>query len=84
MLALLVFVCPPLAVLLTAPVSHAARNLGYTLLFYVPGVLHARAAVERYTVNRRYDSLMRLLETRTTPTSEQHSTQRPTADPQAA
>jgi uncharacterized membrane protein YqaE (UPF0057 family) len=65
MLALLVYLCPPLAVLLTAPSSHALKNLGLTLLLYVPGVLHARAAVERYTVQRRYDAMMGLLEKRT-------------------
>ena len=43
MLTLLVILCPPLAVLLTASPTHAIKNLGLTLLFYVPGVLHARA-----------------------------------------
>jgi uncharacterized membrane protein YqaE (UPF0057 family) len=65
MLIVLVFLCPPLAVLLTAPSSHAAKNLGLTLLFYVPGVLHARAVVEQYTVKRRYAVLMQLLDERT-------------------
>jgi uncharacterized membrane protein YqaE (UPF0057 family) len=64
MLTALVILCPPLAVLLTAPSSSAAKNLGLTLLLYVPGVLHARRVVESYTVNRRYDSLMRQLEAR--------------------
>jgi hypothetical protein len=30
----------------------------------LPGVLHAHRAVERYRVNRRYESLMRALEAR--------------------
>lgn len=64
MLAILVILCPPLAVLLTAAPSHAAKNFGLTLLFYIPGVVHARSVVERYRVNRRYDSLMRVLESR--------------------
>lgn len=64
MLAILVILCPPLAVLLTAPRSHFAKNIGLTLLLYLPGVLHARAVVEQYQVNRRYESLMRLLELR--------------------
>jgi len=64
MLTVLVILCPPLAVLLTAPSSSAAKNFGLTLLFYVPGVLHARRVVESYTVNRQYDSLMRQLEAR--------------------
>ena len=62
MLAVLVVVCPPLAVLLTAPSSSVAKNLGLTLFFYIPGVLHARRMVESYTVNRRYDHLMRILD----------------------
>lgn len=64
MLAVLVLLCPPLAVLITAPPSAAVKNFALTLLFYVPGVLHARRVVERYTVNRRYDALMRLLDDR--------------------
>lgn len=64
MLTVLVILCPPLAVLLTASPASAAKNCGLTLLFYVPGVLHARREVERYTVSRRYDTLMRLLEGR--------------------
>lgn len=64
MLAILVILCPPLAVLLTAPTSHAAKNFGLTLLFYLPGVIHAHSVVDRYRVNRRYESLMRTLEAR--------------------
>ena len=81
MLAVLVILCPPLAVLLTAPASHAAKNVGLTLLLYVPGVLHARAAVERYTVRRRYDALMRVLDGRSAPP---RATPRRKADTQAA
>ncbi|HEY1190070.1 MAG TPA: YqaE/Pmp3 family membrane protein [Gemmata sp.] len=64
MLVLLVLVCPPFAVLLTATPSQAAKNFGLTLFFYVPGVLHARSIVETYRVHRQYDSLMRTLESR--------------------
>ena len=60
----LVVLCPPFAVLLTAPPSQALKNLGLTLLFYIPGVLHARSVVETYRVHRKYDSLMRVLESR--------------------
>ena len=67
MLIVLVFLCPPLAVLFTAPPSHAVKNLGLTLLLYVPGVLHARSVVERYTVNRRYEALLRALDTQGMP-----------------
>jgi uncharacterized membrane protein YqaE (UPF0057 family) len=64
MLVILVVLCPPLAVLLTAPASLAAKNVGLTLLLYVPGVLHAHSVVDRYRVNRRYESLMRALAAR--------------------
>lgn len=64
MLATLVILCPPLAVLITASPLSAVKNAGLTLFFYVPGVLHARRTVEQYTVNRRYDALMRVLEDR--------------------
>ena len=63
MLIVLVFLCPPLAVLFTAPPSHAAKNVGLTLLLYVPGVLHARSAVERHRANRHYAKLIRVLDT---------------------
>ncbi|MFM8272894.1 MAG: YqaE/Pmp3 family membrane protein [Gemmata sp.] len=64
MLVFLAVLCPPLAVLFTAP-SQVLKNLGLTLLFYVPGVIHARTVVEQYQAHRQYDSLMRVLETRT-------------------
>lgn len=64
MLVLLVIVCPPFAVLLAAGPSQAAKNFGLTLFFYVPGVLHARSVVETYRAHRQYDSLMRVLESR--------------------
>jgi uncharacterized membrane protein YqaE (UPF0057 family) len=64
MLVFLAVLCPPLAVLFTAP-SQVLKNFGLTLLFYVPGVIHARTVVEQYQAHRQYDSLMRVLETRT-------------------
>jgi uncharacterized membrane protein YqaE (UPF0057 family) len=64
MLAILAVLCPPLAVLLTATPAQAARNFGLTLLFYLPGALHARAAVEQYRVHRRYAVLLRALDAR--------------------
>lgn len=63
MLALLTFVCPPLAVWNAEKRSGPAiLNLLLTLLLYVPGVIHAWRIVERYTVARRYDRLWRRLE----------------------
>ncbi len=67
MLAVLVILCPPLAVLLTASPSQAVKNFGLTILLYVPGVLHAWAIVEQSRVTRRFDSLMRVLDAHTGP-----------------
>jgi uncharacterized membrane protein YqaE (UPF0057 family) len=65
MLSLLAVVCPPLAVLAAeGKGSRVAANLGLTLLLYVPGMLHALAAVERHNVGRRYESVMRVLDRR--------------------
>jgi uncharacterized membrane protein YqaE (UPF0057 family) len=64
MLALLAIVCPPLAVLATSNRSTTAANLGLTLLGFVPGVVHALRTVEQHTVERQYDSVMRVLERR--------------------
>lgn len=66
MLAILVILCPPLAVLLTASPLEAVKNIGLSLLLYVPGVVHAHSIVERYRVNRRYDVVMSKLEARDT------------------
>ena len=62
MYAVLAILCPPLAVLLTAGASGAAKNVGLTMLLYVPGVLHARAAVEKYTTARRYEAMLRAID----------------------
>lgn len=64
MLTALVVLCPPLAVLLTASPTTAAKNFGLWMLGIVPGVLHARRVVEQYTVSRRYNALMQLLESK--------------------
>lgn len=65
MLVILVVLCPPLAVLITAGPVEALKNCGLSLLLYVPGVVHARSVVDQYRVTRRYNTLMQLLETRT-------------------
>ena len=62
MLSLLAVVCPPLAVLATGNRSGAVANLGLTMLGFVPGVVHALSEVDRHTVGRRYESVMRALE----------------------
>ena len=69
MLSVFVIICPPLAVLLASTPRQAAANIGLTLFLYIPGVLHARAAVEKYTVARRYETLIKLLDDRGEPKS---------------
>ena len=57
MLALLAFVCPPLAVLASGTPSQAAKNACLTMLLFVPGVIHALGVVEKRTVERKYQSV---------------------------
>lgn len=64
MLNVLSVVCPPLAVLAAGSPASAAANLGWTLLFYVPGVIHARSVVEKHSIEQRYNSVMDALERR--------------------
>jgi len=64
MLNLLAVVCPPLAVLAAGSPSAALANVGLTLLFYVPGMLHARAIVEKHIIEQRYNTVMVALERR--------------------
>jgi uncharacterized membrane protein YqaE (UPF0057 family) len=62
MRSLLAVLCPPLAVLASGTPSQAAANAGLTLLLFVPGVLHALSVVDRYNVERQYESVFRALE----------------------
>lgn len=64
MLALLAVVCPPLAVLATGDRSRVVTNAGLTMLLFVPGVVHALSEVSRHNLERRYNSVMRAMETR--------------------
>ena len=59
MLSLLAVLCPPLAVLTVGRPSQAAVNVGLTLLLYLPGLVHALAAVDRYQVGRRNEALLK-------------------------
>lgn len=66
MFSVLAVVCPPLAIWSAEKsVPRTLTNVALTLCFFVPGVLHALAAVERRSIGLRYDSLMRYLEQRT-------------------
>ncbi len=60
MRSLLAALCPPIAVLASAKSSQAALNLGLTLCFFVPGVLHALHVVRDRNIQRRNETLMRL------------------------
>ncbi len=59
---LIAVICPPLAVLLTGNRSGAVVNAGLTLLFYVPGLLHALAEVDRHSTVQRYEAVMQALD----------------------
>jgi uncharacterized membrane protein YqaE (UPF0057 family) len=59
MLSLLAVLCPPLAVLAVGRPSQAAVNVGLTSLLYLPGLVHALAAVDRYQVERRNEALLK-------------------------
>ena len=59
MLSLLAVLCPPLAVYAIGRPSQAAVNVGLTMLLYLPGLVHALAAVDRYQVDRRNEALLR-------------------------
>jgi uncharacterized membrane protein YqaE (UPF0057 family) len=59
MLYVLAVVCPPAAALATGGPKRAAANAGLTLLLYVPGLVHALAAVGRHYTDRRNEALLR-------------------------
>ena len=62
MLALLAFVCPPLAVLASGTLGQAAKNVCLTMLLFIPGVIHARGVVEKRTVERQYAAVFQAMD----------------------
>lgn len=62
MLPVLAVLCPPAAVLVTESPRAAAVNVGLTLLLFVPGVVHARRAVERHAASRAYEGMLAALD----------------------
>lgn len=60
MLRLLAVVCPPLAVIAAGRPALAGLNAALSLTFYVPGLLHALAVVDRHETDRRNDTILRL------------------------
>jgi uncharacterized membrane protein YqaE (UPF0057 family) len=61
MRSLLAALCPPAAVFASGRSSQAAVNLGLTLCFFIPGVLHAWSVVGDYKVQRRNDAITRIV-----------------------
>ena len=57
MLYLLAIVLPPAAVLLTGRPIQALLNCLLTLLFWIPGIIHAILVVNEHKANKRMDRL---------------------------
>ena len=58
MLYLLAILAPPIAVLLIGRPISALLNFGLTLLFWVPGAIHAIMVVNEHKANKRADRLV--------------------------
>ena len=52
---------PPLAVLSCRRPLAALLNCFFTLLWYIPGAIHALLTVKRYYADQRHESEMRLI-----------------------
>ena len=59
MLYLVAVLLPPLAVLLAGKPFQAIINLILTLLFYVPGLIHAIFVVHNHYADMRQDRMLR-------------------------
>jgi len=59
MLYLVAVILPPLAVLLAGKPFQALLSIPLTLLFYVPGIVHALFVVHNHYADRRTDRLIR-------------------------
>jgi len=57
----LAIVLPPLAVLLCGKPIQAVLNLFLTLLFWIPGVLHALLVVHSHLEDKRTDRVVRAI-----------------------
>lgn len=58
---LIAILCPPLAVLSCERYASAFLNVFLTLLFYVPGLVHALLEVNRFYADRRHHELVRAI-----------------------
>ena len=54
----LCFLCPPLAVLTTGKLGSFVLNVILSLLFWIPGVVHAILVVSKFYDDRRHSQLM--------------------------
>ena len=61
MLYLVAVLLPPLAVLLAGKPFQAILNLILTLMFYVPGLIHALFVVHNHYADKRQDRMLREL-----------------------
>ena len=59
MLYLVAVLLPPLAVLLSGKPFQALLNVILTLLFYVPGLIHAIFVVHNHYADKRTDRLVK-------------------------
>jgi len=62
MLYLLAIILPPLAVLLCGKPITALLNLLLTLLFWIPGVIHAWLVINAHYADKRNDKLIHAME----------------------
>ncbi len=60
MLAILALLCPPAAVALVGRPTQTVTNIGLTLLFIVPGVIHALGVLQERRTYQRNETLMNL------------------------
>ena len=61
MLYLVAIILPPLAVLLSGKPFQAILNIILTLLFWVPGVVHAIFVVHNHYADKRTDKIVKAM-----------------------
>ena len=61
MLYLLAIVLPPVAVLMTGRPLSALLNCFLTLLFWIPGIIHAMMIVSEHKADKRADRMARTI-----------------------
>jgi uncharacterized membrane protein YqaE (UPF0057 family) len=64
MLYLVAILLPPLAVLLAGKPFQALINLPLTLLFWIPGMIHALFVVNNYYADQRTERVIRSMRDR--------------------